>query len=487
MTVRFGQILKNVDAPVREDYMAPPSVLGGGAFSLPKMMPKSIILFDDNKYHSIWSHFGMQNYYQILEVEPNASFEKIKAAYRKKALQCHPDRGGSHAEMVRINEAWEILSNQTLRQQYDEMLRTGQSKPEQFKAARDRSKNYERDWSKFDSWLSSIGKDFTSAEYGSKKYFGTEMPTASGSISAKAFLVSGGAVGFLLWLAISILVISVWYSGSSKDKNYHATPVLARVALFTSLASVAAGAGCGRWMHQKFGALISSWLPREMPSSLLARITAKDSRRKKPSGSKAIPDDSSRIANCPQCKQKLRLPTKAEALKVTCPKCETEFNFPNQNNQQERNGMKFPPNKASLATLLRCLLIFEIVFGVIALSVGMFVVSIGDQILADAGLASQDMSMVGFAMLVVALLMLLPMAIVSWVGLFQHKNWGRWLYLIGLVAAQLVNVFAGCLTWTYSWDLVTALHSIGYLTSGIILAICFLSPLATEFNSENHQ
>ena len=59
----------------------------------------------------------MKNYYETLEVEPNASFGQIKAAYRKKALQCHPDRGGSHVEMVKINEAWEILSNSTLRQQ----------------------------------------------------------------------------------------------------------------------------------------------------------------------------------------------------------------------------------------------------------------------------------------------------------------------------------------------------------------------------------
>jgi curved DNA-binding protein CbpA len=49
------------------------------------------------------------DYYQVLGVDLNASFETIRDAYRQRAMKCHPDRGGSHQQMVLINEAWEIL------------------------------------------------------------------------------------------------------------------------------------------------------------------------------------------------------------------------------------------------------------------------------------------------------------------------------------------------------------------------------------------
>ena len=145
--------------------------------------------------------------------------------------------------------------------------------------------------------------------------------------------------------------------------------------------------------------------------------------------------------------------------------------------------MKFPPNKTSLATLLRCLLIFEIVFGVILAIFSATMISMGEQVLAQAGLGSPDMSMLAFAMIAVAFVVLLPIGIASWVDVFQHKNWGCWLYLIGQVAAHLLLVFTGCFSWTYNWDVVSALESITQLNSGVILAICFLSPLAIEFES----
>ena len=151
----------------------------------------------------------MQNYYDTLGVDRKASFEQLKAAFRKKALQCHPDRGGTHGAMVKINEAWEVLSDPKLRQQYDEQLQSGNSNEATFEEARQRSRNYERDWRRFDSWLSSISRDFNSAEFGSKAFFGMEMPTASNSISAWVFLITGGFVGFLVWLALFVSIIQV--------------------------------------------------------------------------------------------------------------------------------------------------------------------------------------------------------------------------------------------------------------------------------------
>ncbi|MCK9275650.1 MAG: DnaJ domain-containing protein [Syntrophales bacterium] len=67
------------------------------------------------------------DYYQILEVSENATDEQIKLAYRKLALQYHPDRNnGSQAasdKMKAINEAYAVLSDAEKRQNYDLMRR----------------------------------------------------------------------------------------------------------------------------------------------------------------------------------------------------------------------------------------------------------------------------------------------------------------------------------------------------------------------------
>ncbi|AKT44372.1 large T-antigen [Erythrura gouldiae polyomavirus 1] len=44
---------------------------------------------------------------ELLQLPKNASFEKIKAAYRKKALMYHPDKGGDEEKMKRLNSLME--------------------------------------------------------------------------------------------------------------------------------------------------------------------------------------------------------------------------------------------------------------------------------------------------------------------------------------------------------------------------------------------
>lgn len=64
-----------------------------------------------------------KDYYAILGVTADASRETIKAAYRKLAKQYHPDKnpGNAAAEDIfkEINEAHEVLCNETLRNEYD--------------------------------------------------------------------------------------------------------------------------------------------------------------------------------------------------------------------------------------------------------------------------------------------------------------------------------------------------------------------------------
>jgi molecular chaperone DnaJ len=66
---------------------------------------------------------GMRDYYEILGVERGADAETIKKAYRKLALQFHPDRNGGDKEaedkFKEATEAYEILRDGDKRAAYD--------------------------------------------------------------------------------------------------------------------------------------------------------------------------------------------------------------------------------------------------------------------------------------------------------------------------------------------------------------------------------
>lgn len=68
-----------------------------------------------------------QDYYELLGVARDASEEAIKKAYRKKALECHPDRHpegereAAEVEFKRISEAYEVLSDPENRAKYDRL------------------------------------------------------------------------------------------------------------------------------------------------------------------------------------------------------------------------------------------------------------------------------------------------------------------------------------------------------------------------------
>lgn len=69
------------------------------------------------------------DYYEILEVTRNASSEEIKKAFRKKAMACHPDRNPDNPEaeeqFKKINEAYEVLSDESKRATYDRFGKAG--------------------------------------------------------------------------------------------------------------------------------------------------------------------------------------------------------------------------------------------------------------------------------------------------------------------------------------------------------------------------
>jgi molecular chaperone DnaJ len=61
-----------------------------------------------------------KDYYKVLGVSRNANRDEIKKAYRKLAHECHPDKnGGDDKKFKEVNEAYQILSDDVKRQQYD--------------------------------------------------------------------------------------------------------------------------------------------------------------------------------------------------------------------------------------------------------------------------------------------------------------------------------------------------------------------------------
>jgi len=61
------------------------------------------------------------DYYELLGVSPRASKELIKRAYRISAKGSHPDSGGSDAAFIKTQMAYETLSNDLKRREYDEI------------------------------------------------------------------------------------------------------------------------------------------------------------------------------------------------------------------------------------------------------------------------------------------------------------------------------------------------------------------------------
>jgi len=59
------------------------------------------------------------DYYSRLGVNKSASPDDIKKAYKKLAMQHHPDRGGDEKTFQQINEAYSTLKDPAKRQQYD--------------------------------------------------------------------------------------------------------------------------------------------------------------------------------------------------------------------------------------------------------------------------------------------------------------------------------------------------------------------------------
>ncbi len=65
------------------------------------------------------------DFYKTLGVDKKATKADIKKAYRKKAQEHHPDKGGDEKTFKKVNEAYETLSDNSKRAQYDQFRSAG--------------------------------------------------------------------------------------------------------------------------------------------------------------------------------------------------------------------------------------------------------------------------------------------------------------------------------------------------------------------------
>lgn len=211
------------------------------------------------------------DHYEILGVPPSADAATIRNALRRKAMDNHPDRGGTIEAMQRINFAWEILSNPDKRSRYDALRANPQdvvalaSANADYEQARPQAENYPKTWNEYESWLNGVGDDFRNAEYGETELWkgGFKFPTVDNSLSGCLFILVGA--GLAVWF-IGVPVFQ-WLCNARK-----VNPGRPNIFAFGAVGlSILAGAWLGRWLHEEFG---GGTKQRKKPSTSVATASS---------------------------------------------------------------------------------------------------------------------------------------------------------------------------------------------------------------------
>ena len=80
---------------------------------------------EESEFREGVTNNNLPNYYEVLGVEINATAEEIKKNFRELAKKTHPDKTkeDSEEEMIKINKAYEVLSDNISKERYDKYLK----------------------------------------------------------------------------------------------------------------------------------------------------------------------------------------------------------------------------------------------------------------------------------------------------------------------------------------------------------------------------
>ena len=163
----------------------------------------------------------MKNYYEILEVNPRASEEVIKKAHQVLIKKYHPDlyvgveREKAEEKIRNINEAYKILSDDFLREQYDKELQKEEDiynqrvykqkeKNTNYKAD-NKKKNRKEDYAQEQMPTHNVGTFMSLVDLVSVTF--KNMPKREKRKLQKEDFIAGG----LTILIVGILIVVLWF------------------------------------------------------------------------------------------------------------------------------------------------------------------------------------------------------------------------------------------------------------------------------------
>jgi curved DNA-binding protein CbpA len=148
----------------------------------------------------------VKNYYEILEISPSAKLAEIKVAYKKLAFKYHPDKNpGNHIaeeKFKEVNSAYQVLSNEEKRLQYDFIL-------------------LQHQFNRYNKATPTPPPYFRSGNKGTKRpfnYKSTPQPTPRENNIATFY-----AFSLVIIVALSVLVFHraiKYYRQGNEEKNY---------------------------------------------------------------------------------------------------------------------------------------------------------------------------------------------------------------------------------------------------------------------------